>query len=204
MTSPEQGEPPAEGSPEWLRRVERVEQLVANAKYAGQIFARRLKEVRTRRGWSQTELAMRLEDFGRPMLRQTIANLENPEHSRARHVPLEDVLAIAAVLGVAPVHMFVPLEDDTRVRLFERTIRDDEGSVVQDLGVVPAFIARAWVRGQGTVGEYNHRVFFSEMPEREREAMIEQSEKSARETGVGEPLEPEFFDPTTDEAREND
>jgi transcriptional regulator with XRE-family HTH domain len=169
--------------------------------YAGEVFSVRLREIRERRGWSQTELAERLDDYGRPFQRTTITKLETPGHQQARNVKLEDVLAIAAVLGVAPVHLFIPLEDDVRVRLFEKSVRDDKGNVT-DLGVLLARVAREWVRGRGMVMDTNHRLFWSEMPEHEREAMRLQSEESAHETGVGEPIGPEFFDPSRQKAGE--
>src|SRR5213592_2796553 len=99
----------------------------------GQVLAQRIKEIRGRRRWTQQDLADRLCEIGWETHRLTIAKIEKGG-TRARNASLQEVLAIAAALNVAPVHLFVPLEDDASVE------------------IAPKFVAsaprvREWVRG---------------------------------------------------------
>jgi transcriptional regulator with XRE-family HTH domain len=72
-----------------------------------------------------------------------------------RGVTLDDVLAIAAALGVSPLHLFVPLDNDER------------------LDVAPGLTAgvldtRAWIRGQRPLRESDDdSLFYSHTPERD-------------------------------------
>jgi transcriptional regulator with XRE-family HTH domain len=101
----------------------------------GAIFGRRVREVRRRRDWSQAELSRRLAEIGHPMSQVVIARIEaKSPGSRALKVSLDDVVAIAGVLGVSPLFLFLPLEDDAVV------------SISPSLEL-PAEQVRAWVRG---------------------------------------------------------
>ena len=62
-------------------------------------FALRVKEVRSRRGWTQQELASRITGIGRPALTRIELN--------DREVTVDDLIQICAALGVSPVHMIV-------------------------------------------------------------------------------------------------
>lgn len=76
----------------------------------GQAVARRLREVRRVRGWSAQDLADRCEALGVPSLdRSTVANIEN---GRRQRVGVDELLVLALALGVAPVHLLVPLEEE--------------------------------------------------------------------------------------------
>src|SRR6266511_1852291 len=72
----------------------------------GVIFARRVKEARKRRDWSQQTLADRLTELGYPMTRVVLTKLE----AGKRQATLEDIFAFAVALGVAPVHLLVALD----------------------------------------------------------------------------------------------
>src|SRR5262249_20286042 len=52
------------------------------------------------------------------------------------NAPIEDVLALAAALDVAPIHLIVPVNDEATI------------SVASKLADVPARIAREWVGGR--------------------------------------------------------
>ena len=74
-----------------------------------QALARRVREVRTARGWSAQELARRCAGLGLPALdRSTIANIES---GRRQRVGVDELLVLALALGVAPVHLLVPLDE---------------------------------------------------------------------------------------------
>lgn len=128
---------------------------------AGEVFAERLFEVRTRRGWSQEELAERLESAGHKIHRVTLAKIELGG-TRAKNVSLEDVLAISYVLGVSPLHMFIPLRGDVYVAVGELVNGDET--------------ARRWARGFDTLAYEDVRFFQSERPDRE----IRDAQKSAK------------------------
>jgi transcriptional regulator with XRE-family HTH domain len=121
----------------------------------GAIFGRRVREVRSRLQWSQAELARRLEELGRPMSQAVIARIEAKDPgTRALKVSLDDVLAIAAVLGVSPLFLFLPLEDDAIVTLASKL-------------ELPASTVRAWVTGAQPLRDGDdRRIFETERDER--------------------------------------
>jgi transcriptional regulator with XRE-family HTH domain len=99
---------------------------------AEEVIAQRVKDLRKARGWTAARLGEELA--ARTDLqwdRNIVTNLEN---GRRRIVTISELLALAFVLDVAPVHLFVPLEDDQPY------------AVTQDL-VLPASLVRRWVRG---------------------------------------------------------
>jgi len=68
------------------------------------VFGARLREIREARGFTQVELAARLEAMGRPMNKAAILRIERG----VRGVSLDEALALAAVLFVAPAHLLTP------------------------------------------------------------------------------------------------
>jgi transcriptional regulator with XRE-family HTH domain len=105
----------------------------------GEVFALRLHELRTKKGWSQQRLSDRLAELGVHIHRATLSQYEWGE-SRSRNVPLEHVIAIAVALGVSPLHLFVPF-NNKELRVAPRYS-------------VPPVVARQWVRGQAFIGYY--------------------------------------------------
>jgi transcriptional regulator with XRE-family HTH domain len=113
--------------------------------------ARRIRELRTRRGWSAERLAKACADVGRPELnRSVIANIES---RRRREVTLEEAVTLAYVLDVAPVHLMVPVDD---AELYLGTPDP-----------LPNPAARAWIRGEWCPPGCDPRVYFSEVPAEE-------------------------------------
>lgn len=102
-------------SQEWLYCVamsEETEQTVRlrESVTPGQALARRLREVRTLRKWSAQDLAWRCYQLGMPGLdRSAIANIEN---GRRQRVGVDEFLVLALALGVAPVHLLVPITEE--------------------------------------------------------------------------------------------
>lgn len=68
------------------------------------IFGQQLRLVRMRRGWSQQDLVDRLSQLGFPVDRSAIAKIE----TGARGVSVDEALAIAVALDVAPTALLVP------------------------------------------------------------------------------------------------
>jgi transcriptional regulator with XRE-family HTH domain len=102
----------------------------------GQVYARRVKEARQRLGWTQQQLADRLSELGLPMDRTTIVKLE--QGKRAQLAPVDKVFALAGALGVPPLHLLVPLEDEAEVAVTPKVS-------------LPAPVARGWIRGTQVV-----------------------------------------------------
>jgi transcriptional regulator with XRE-family HTH domain len=98
-----------------------------------QVVARRVAELRARRGLSAQKLADRCAEYGMPELnRSVITNLEN---HRRQAVTVDELLTLALTLGVAPLHLLVPTDDTARVAI---TPNSD----------VDAASTRAWVVGE--------------------------------------------------------
>ena len=76
-----------------------------------QAVARRVREVRNLRGWSAQELAERCAALGMASLdRSTIASIEI---GRRKRIGVDELLLVLALaLGVAPVHLLVPLTEE--------------------------------------------------------------------------------------------
>jgi transcriptional regulator with XRE-family HTH domain len=72
-----------------------------------EVFRERLHDVRRLRGWTQQELAAALGEVGVDLGEFAVTRLEKGKRS----VSLDEAVAIAAVLGVTPLHMLVPLDD---------------------------------------------------------------------------------------------
>jgi transcriptional regulator with XRE-family HTH domain len=115
--------------------------------------------VRERRGWSQEDLASAVTRLGYPISRAVISELERPKTPRSRRVTLNDVMAISYALGVAPLHMIVPLEDDAAVGLTEQVGAKEAQQWVAPLG---AKTVREWMRGDLNLGD--PRVYEREKP----------------------------------------
>lgn len=107
-----------------------------------------------------SRLRRRCAEIGAPELTaQTIANIENGRRDatgrRRRHVTVDELLALAIALDVAPVHLMAPLEEGA----YWVTPK-----VATKIGLL-----RHWIRGTESFPRGNRRVFFSEVPEREWE-----------------------------------
>lgn len=94
-----------------------------------QVFRRRLKEARTRRGWKQSDLSQRVTELGHPLDRATIAKIEQDK----RGVTLDDAVALAAALDVPPFALLLGE-------------RDEEMELTPKLRVRTPFVA-GWLAG---------------------------------------------------------
>jgi transcriptional regulator with XRE-family HTH domain len=82
------------------------------ARRPSQVFAQRLRERREGRGFTQTQLAQLVTEAGQPMSKVALLRIERGE----RGLLLDEALALAQVLHVAPAHLLSP-EDDEMVAL---------------------------------------------------------------------------------------
>lgn len=92
-------------------------------------FTRRLREARTRRGWSQAELAKRVTALGHALDKTALTKLEGGN----RKVTLDDAVALAAALDVPLLAMLLP--DEGKVPLAPKLD-------------VPLAFARGWMIGK--------------------------------------------------------
>ena len=120
------------------------------------IVAGRVRELRDRRGWSGTELAERMAEAGMPQFDRGI--LANFESGRRRSISVDEVLVLALVLDVAPVHLFVPVEE----------VRVERGWWTVSAGPV-----REWVRGNYPLPSQDSKVYRTEVPDEEWRAFEE-------------------------------
>ncbi|MGW2040488.1 helix-turn-helix domain-containing protein [Streptomyces virginiae] len=130
-----------------------------------EVIARRVKEVRGRKGLTAQQLADRLRDAGVPWDRATVTKLET---NRRQNVSVVELLALARVLDVAPVHLLVPLYEGPYM--------------VTPVEAAAADRARAWIRGERTLKGGDAQIYFSEAPLNEIQQVVTPSriESSAR------------------------
>jgi transcriptional regulator with XRE-family HTH domain len=124
--------------------------------------AARVRAARKSTGLTVPELAERCAKAGYPELtRQAIYNIES-RRARAggprvhRPVTVDELIALARALSVAPVNLLVPLGDAEPYPL--------GGGEVADAGTV-----RLWVKGRQPLKETNRRTYFNQVPDAEAE-----------------------------------
>lgn len=110
------------------------------------VIAKRVKELRGRRGWTAADVGQRLQNEGVRWDRFTVANLES---GKRQNVTVVELLALAKVLDVAVVNLLVPVNDAPFQVTPDR---------VEDADTV-----RAWVRGQKPLPGMDERTFFTEV-----------------------------------------
>jgi transcriptional regulator with XRE-family HTH domain len=111
-----------------------------------------MREIRDKRRWSAQRLADEMTKAGVAWDRSIVANLEN---DRRPFVTVEELLGLAYVLQVAPVHLLVPL--------------GDEFYLVTPTQVVLSGRAREWIRGKYALPSADPRLWASEQPAEEWE-----------------------------------
>jgi len=76
----------------------------------------RLSDARKKKGWSQRDLAQAMADAGWPIDRTIIARIESGT-GRAENLTVNELVAFAAVLGMSPLWLIAPWDDDARVSI---------------------------------------------------------------------------------------
>jgi transcriptional regulator with XRE-family HTH domain len=131
---------------------------MANEQTVSDVVAARVRDVRAKRKLTVAELAARCAEMGAPGLTaNALYKLEgrrnSPAERRPRPVSVDELLALALALNVAPVHLLVPVDDP-----------DAEYPVIG--GVLSRrFGVRAWIRGIGPIDpDADPREFGAEVP----------------------------------------
>jgi transcriptional regulator with XRE-family HTH domain len=111
-------------------------------------IARRVREVREERHLTAAQLAERLTAVGVAWDRNTVTKLET---GRRANVSVAELLALAVVLEVAPMHLLVPL-------------KDEQPYAVTPGRVEAARWVRSFVRGSAPLDGIDPRRFYSQVP----------------------------------------
>jgi transcriptional regulator with XRE-family HTH domain len=128
------------------------------------IVAARVREVRKRRGWSPADLAARCAALGAGDLTENvIENIESRSRrggtKHPRPVTVDELLALALALNVAPVHLIVPPGDE------------GEPCQVGPVTSAPCRAVRRWIRGFGLLADLPdvgaQREYMTEVPDSE-------------------------------------
>jgi transcriptional regulator with XRE-family HTH domain len=113
----------------------------------------RIRQLRKRHGYTQQQLADQLNLLGAQTDRAAVAKVELGQ----RGLSVNEAFLFAAVLNVAPVHLFAPTDDD------------DPISLGPNMTVTPHEMRR-WVRGEQPLGSWqDERIYYSEIPKEEFE-----------------------------------
>ncbi|MFC1442928.1 helix-turn-helix transcriptional regulator [Streptacidiphilus sp. N1-10] len=124
--------------------------------------ARRIKEARGRRGWTAKQLAEQCAARGLPRLTHSVLNnIESGRHNaageRKRDVTVDELVGLAMVLDVAPLHLLALPEGadkDTAVRLLPDVAVSDNQALV------------LWMRGEKALPANDARLYYSSTMER--------------------------------------
>lgn len=147
--------------------------------------ARRVREVRKRRGLTAEQLAARLVGQGIHWDRYTVTKLEN---GKRQNVTIAELLALSVVLEVAPVHLLVPPDPSPSWGLpaGERRELNDEGPYqLTGNRVEPIYLVRRFVRGEDPLPGMDERSFFSEIPPQEFSPLLEGRTGRSHQEGDG-------------------
>jgi transcriptional regulator with XRE-family HTH domain len=122
----------------------------------GVIFGRRVRDERQRQGLRQDELVDRLAKLGRPMDRSNLGRIERGETTGQ----LDNVMALALALGVAPIHLLVPRDAEEKVELAPKR------------PPLAARTARLWISGRELLPDSDWRAWVAAMPDDELQAVV--------------------------------
>lgn len=126
-----------------------------------QVVTQRVRELRALHGWSAATLATKCADVGAPTLnRSVIANLES---GRRDYVTIDEVLALAVALDVAPLHLMVPTDDLVTHRQHGPVLVDGY-RLTDRLSVDSLRRVRAWIRGELAIPGVDRRIYDAERP----------------------------------------
>ncbi|MFF4270150.1 helix-turn-helix domain-containing protein [Streptomyces sp. NPDC001536] len=144
------------------------------------IAAERIREVRRKRGLTAAELAQRCADIGAPEITaQSVSNIEtgrrDKDGRRRRFVTVDELVALAVALEVAPVHLLsrpMPPEDLP----FPAAWKGDPNAE----GL--ALVWRNFIKGEQALPGMDARSYMTEAPE---EDFTRLALKLAEERGQG-------------------
>lgn len=119
-------------------------------RYPSGTLAALLPAIRQRRGLNAQALADRIKELGGKLDRAAVSKIENG----MRGVSIDEALLLAVALDVAPLHLFLPRDDDQTVTLAPEVM-------------VTATQARRWIRGLEPLPGRDDRAYRTEVPESE-------------------------------------
>src|SRR5690606_3552306 len=128
-----------------------------DARRPHEVIASRVRALRKGRGWSAERLAKEMSKVGVPWERMVVTKLET---RRRKSITVEELLALAYVLDVAPVYLLLPVNDERAPYAYtpDRTAE--------------VWRVREWVRGHPYaaaptigLGGVDRRGYLSEGPE---------------------------------------
>lgn len=155
----------------WMRYCDDMTQRKIGWTPPSAVVARRIKELRQKKGWSAAKLADACGSIGMPELnRSVIANIES---RRRKNVTLEEAMTLAMVLDVAPLHLIVPTDVAAKY--------DSELFMVAD-ATMNLTDARAWITGGKPLTLQDPRVYYSEVPRESFEPSRPSDEEIAQES----------------------
>jgi transcriptional regulator with XRE-family HTH domain len=111
-------------------------------------IARNVESIRKERALTQAQLANVLREQGTPIDRASLSKIERPS---GRKITVDELLALAIALEVAPINLTAPWEIDDEVEL-------PDGSVVDGLSV------RRWLRGYQPLPGRDPQPYFEKAP----------------------------------------
>jgi transcriptional regulator with XRE-family HTH domain len=115
------------------------------------LIAERIRDLRKARGLTVAELAARCAAAGMPRLTaQTLYKLEAQRSTRQRLIAVDELLILAYVLDVAPVHLIAGLDDDVPLPFPDWS--------------VTARGARMWIRGMAPVEGGDKKLYAATVP----------------------------------------
>lgn len=129
---------------------------------ATEVVAQRVRDLRTRHGWTAEQLADECAKAGAEQLNRSV--LANLESGRRKFVTLDEVIALAYVLDVAPVHLLVPTSEVVDHRKFGRVLVDGY-RLTDKLSADSLQRARAWIKGEAALPGVDRRMYDAERPE---------------------------------------
>ena len=123
----------------------------------------RVRQVRVKRGWTTSQLAQRCERAGAPHLTPAVINdIETGRPTagvRRRNITVDELLALALALNIAPLHLVVPIEDSGEPYHVTPAVTESRWRV------------RKWVRGFAPLNPIpkvsDSRQYYSEVPDEE-------------------------------------
>jgi transcriptional regulator with XRE-family HTH domain len=120
-----------------------------------EVVAAQVKTAREHKRWKQSDLAARLVELGFTGWRQSkVAKLENGDTKR---LSVEELVALAAALGVQPIHLLTPADDEALVEVAPKL-------------TLSALATRQWLRGVAPLSDDDGTSYFAGVLTPERDA----------------------------------
>jgi transcriptional regulator with XRE-family HTH domain len=106
--------------------------------------------LRQQRGWSQSEVARRMEVYGYNWHQTTVGRVENGK----RPLRLNELMLLAAMFGVSPIHLLVPNVAPDRLSDDIKAVEDARSDIVGRLEEARDQLADASTSRSGTGQTY--------------------------------------------------